>query len=195
MKCFKLVDLFVFPDEPFCCLAWNFAEKIFWGSHPGCIFGAIYYPSLPFTIFISTLIFLYSALFQFVTILKRSFYHWDGLKNYLQKNSKNRICYYRRVNTAGGHTISQTHPIIPLILHHPLSIPIILSDFNLDRKSCISILHDFKQEYKIKLQRYVTGSPCSIEFIIPKTCYKTYEKTWQKVGKKSPKFCNIKYFL
>ena len=145
MICFKEVDLFVFPDEPFCCLAWNFAEKFFWGSHPGCIFGAIYYPSLPFTIFISTLIFSYSALFQFVTILKRSFYHWDGFKNYLQKNSKNRICYYRRVNTAGGH--HTPHQKSQLITHHPLSIPIILSGFNLDRKSCISIHHNFKKSW------------------------------------------------
>ena len=63
MKCFKLVDLFVFPDEPFLLLAWNFAEKIFLGSHPGIIFGAIYYPSLPFTILMSDFhIFIYCLL-------------------------------------------------------------------------------------------------------------------------------------
>ena len=117
MKCFKLVDLFVFPWWTFLLFGLKLLEKKFLGSHPGCIFGAIYYPSLPFTIFISISIFLYSVYYQFVTTLKRSFYHWDGFKNYLQKNSKNRICYYRRVNTAGGHTTKSQ------FTHHPHHTP------------------------------------------------------------------------
>ena len=119
-----LICLF-FPDEPFCCVAWNFAGKIFWGSHPGYNFGAIYYPSLPFSILILNFIFLYIVYNQFVTTLKRSFYHWDGFKKHLQKNSKNRFCYCRRVNTAGGHTTP--HQIIPSHSSSYFLFPISLS--------------------------------------------------------------------
>ena len=79
MKCFKLVDLFVFPWWTFLLLAWNFAEKNFLGSHPGINFGAIYYPSLPFTILMSDFhIFIYCSLTicynskTFILSLKRS---------------------------------------------------------------------------------------------------------------------------
>ena len=95
----------------FCYLAWNWRKKIFLGSHPGINFGAIYYPSIPFMILVSISIFLYIAYFQFVTILKRSFYHWDGFKNISRKNSKNRICQHWRVWRC-WRTLHY-HPIIP----------------------------------------------------------------------------------
>ena len=149
-------------------------EKIFWGSHPGINFGAIYYPSLPFTILISNLIFLYIIHYQFVTILKRSFHHWDGFKNTSRKNSKNRICYYWRVWHCWRtvhiipiiphhphHPISLTHttPIIPTTQYHPISYYLFPFPFPPSSQTLISIgviafilLHNFKQEYKVMIK-------------------------------------------
>ena len=184
MKCFKLVDLFVFPWWIFFCyLAWNFAEKIFLGSHPGINFGAIYYPSLPFTISISNLIFLYIVYYQFVTILKRSFYHWDGFKNYPRKNSKNRFCYRWRVwhcwrtHHTRHHPTTQYHPISYFHSHSHSPPTLISIGVIVFASTTISRSHD-------QAPRDTIGSPCCFRFAIQKPCYKTYEKTWQKSRKK-----------
>ena len=104
MKCFKLVDLFVFPWWTFFAIGLKFCKQIFGGHTPALILVQYITPPSPSGIFISILIFLYIVYYQFVTILKRSFYHWDGFKNYLLKNSKNRICQHGGSDTAGGHT-------------------------------------------------------------------------------------------
>ena len=124
MKCFKLVDLFVFSWWIVFAICLEIAQKKFFGGHTPAIFlGQYITPPSPSGISTSISIFLYIAYFQFVTILKRSFYHWDGFKNYLLKNSKNRICYHWRVNAAGGHTTKSqpTHTHHPITQYHPIS--------------------------------------------------------------------------
>ena len=119
-------------------LAWNCWKKFFGGHTPALILVQYITPPSPSEIFVSTFIFLYIAYSQFVTILIRSFYHWDGFKNYPRKISKNRICQHGGCYTAGGHSTSSHHPdsldttltpapAIPIILlHHQLSISYIL---------------------------------------------------------------------
>ena len=144
MKCFKEDDMFVFTLMNLFAVWLEILLKKFFGGHTSAVFLVQYITPPSPSRFLSRLwYFLYSALFQFVTTLKRSFYHWDGFKNYLQKNSKNRICYCRRVNTAGGHTISLTHPHTTphntksLIILFPISS--FLFPFPLSSQTLISI--------------------------------------------------------
>ena len=117
MKCFKLVDLFVFSWWNVFCYWLEILLKKFFGGHTPALFLVQYItPPSPSGIFISIFIFLYIVYYQFVTILKRSFYHWDGFKNYLLENSKNRICYPLEGVTLLEDASHNPNP--PPITHH-----------------------------------------------------------------------------
>ena len=169
MKCFKLVDLFVFSWWTFFAIGLKFCWKIFLGSHPGINFGAIYYPSLPFTILMSDFhIFIYCLLS-------------------ICYNSKTFILSLRRIQKLppekfqksdlllpGGLTLLEDtpHQTLHITPNHPISsyfhylfpFPFPPSSRTLISISVIAfaIHHDFKQEFKIKLRGYA----CRISLLL-----------------------------